>query len=107
MRTRPNKLQFYLSNEELSLLDNKASFAGLSRVELFRRFVRDCEIKVPPSLDFLNYHRELRRIGSNIEQLLRLANSKHLIDVPRLRKALDELHKTQSKLWNEFARRDT
>lgn len=96
-----------MSNEELSLLDKKANAAGLSRVQLFRQFIRDCEIKTPPSVDFLNYHRELRRVGSNIEQILRLANTKHLIDVPLLRKTLDDLHQSQRGLWNEFARRDT
>ena len=105
MRTRPNKLQFYLSDEELRLLDKKASKAGLPRVEMLRRFVRDCEIKAPPSLDFIKYHRELRRIGSNIDQVLRLANAKRFVDVPLLQRSLTELHETQRHLWDEFAKR--
>ena len=32
--------------------------------------------------------REVRRVGYNIDQLLKLANAKGLLDVPQLRKAL-------------------
>ena len=88
------------------MLDKKASEAGLTRVEMLRRFVRDCTIKPPPSIDFLNYHRELRRIGSNINQILQRANTMKFIDVPLLRGSLDELHETQKALWDEYAGRD-
>ena len=73
---------------------------------MLRLFVRDCKITVPPTPDFLKYHRELRRIGSNIDQILMLANSHKSIDVSKLRNALDELHETQKKLWGEYAARN-
>lgn len=107
MRNRDIDLHFRLSKEEFDYLEKQRKKVGLSREAFIRSSIMGAKIQSPPSIDFLNHHRELRRIGSNIEQLLRLANSKHLIDVPRLRKSLDELHQTQTRLWNEFARRDT
>ena len=107
MRNRDIDLHFRLSKDELDSLDARTKAAGMSREAFIRASIAGAKIQAPPSLDFLNYHRELRRIGSNIEQILRLANAKHLIDVPLLRKSLDELHQTQRTLWDEFARRDT
>lgn len=107
MRNRDIDLHFRLSKEEFDHLEKQREKAGLSREAFIRSSIMDAEIQSPPSIDFLNYHRELRRVGSNIEQILRLANTKKLIDVPLLRKTLDDLHQTQRSLWNEFARRDT
>ena len=33
---------------------------------------------------------EVRRVGYNIDQILKLANARGMLDVPRLRKALDD-----------------
>jgi hypothetical protein len=34
--------------------------------------------------------REVRRVGHNIDQILKIANSQGLIDVPQLHKALED-----------------
>lgn len=106
MRKRNNKLQIYLSDEELQLFDMKAQKAGMSRAELFRKLICGCEIKELPPVDFFELNREMRRIGSNIEQLLRTANAIKLIDAPLLRKALDEHHAVLGMMWNVFVRGD-
>ncbi len=56
-----------------------------------------------PPVDFPKLIREVNRIGSNIEQILRVANAKHLVDVPRLRKELDELDAIEDAMWKAFA----
>jgi hypothetical protein len=44
--------------------------------------------------------REVRRAGCNIEQVLKLANAKGLLDVPQIRKALEE-NRAADKLITE------
>ena len=46
--------------------------------------------------------RELRRVGSNINQVLKKANAAGLLDVPMLRKSLDDYKKTEKMLWDTF-----
>lgn len=52
--------------------------------------MNETEIKEAPSADVPILIREVRRVGYNIDQLLKIANSQGLVDVPQLRKALEE-----------------
>ena len=105
MRNRNIDLHFRLSEKEFDELERKREKAGLAREAFIRAAILGALIKAPPSLDFIKYHRELRRIGSNIDQVLRLANTKRFVDVPLLKRSLTELHETQRHLWDEFAKR--
>ena len=65
--------------------------------------ISDCRVYEAPPVDFPKLIKEVNRIGSNIEQILRLANAKHIIDVPRLRNELDELDAIEDAMWKAFA----
>lgn len=90
MRKRNCRLEVCFTREELSDLTKKARKARLSKGGLIRLAVKGVQIKEAPSVDVPVLIREVRRVGYNMEQILRLANAKGLLDVPRLRKALDE-----------------
>lgn len=90
MRKRNCRLEVCFTREELSDLTKKARKARLSKGGLIRLAVKGVQIKEAPPADVPVLIREVRRVGYNIEQILRLANAKGLLDVPRLRKALDE-----------------
>ena len=60
------------------------------------------EVKEAPPVDYFTLISEVRRTGSNINQVLRKANAIGLIDVPLLRKALEENHATEDMLWQVF-----
>ena len=59
-------------------------------------------MKEAPPVDFTTMIWELRRVGSNINQLLVKANTVGFIDAPMLRKALDETHSVEDKLMEAY-----
>lgn len=87
-RTLEMKIRF--TKAELDALTKKSRKAGLSREGYCRRILNGSVVKENPPADVPILIREVRRVGCNIDQILKLANVKGLLDVPRLRKALDE-----------------
>ena len=90
MRKRNCRVEVCFTKDELYDLTKKARKAHLSIGGFIRRTVRGIEVKEAPSADVPMLIREVRRVGYNIDQILKLANAKGLLDVPQLRKALDE-----------------
>ena len=46
--------------------------------------------------------REVRRVGYNIDQLLKIANAKGLLDVPQLRKALADNRAVEKMIMETY-----
>ena len=90
MRKRNCRVEVCFTKDELYDLTKKARKAHLSIGGFIRRSVRNIEVKEAPPADVPMLIREVRRVGYNIDQILKLANARGLLDVPRLRKALDE-----------------
>ena len=90
MTTRNCRFELRLSKNELSELTKKARKAHLTNAGFIRRAIWDLEVKEAPPVDVPVLIREIRRVGYNIDQLLKIANAQGLVDVPQLRKALDE-----------------
>ena len=75
---------------EMDALTKKSRKAGLSREGYCRRILNGAEVKEAPPADVPLLIREVRRMGYNIDQILKRANSIGLLDVPQLRKALED-----------------
>lgn len=90
MRNRNCRIEIYFTKNELESLTKKVRKSGLSREGYCRRILNGTEVKENPPADVPILIREVRRVGYNIDQILKLANAKGLLDVPRLRKALDD-----------------
>lgn len=86
-RTLEMKIRF--TKGELDTLTKKSRKAGLSREGYCRRILNGSEVKETPPADVPTLIWEMRRVGTELNQILKLANAKGLLDVPRLRKALD------------------
>lgn len=102
MRKRNCRLEVCFTREELSDLTKKARKARLSKGGLIRLAVKGVQIKEAPLADVPVLIREVRRVGYNIEQILRLANAKGLLDAPRLRKALDENRAVENLIMETY-----
>ena len=74
---------------ELDALTKKARKSGFSREGFSRRILNGVVVKEAPPAEVPLLIREVRRVGYNIDQLLKRANSIGLLDVPQLRKALE------------------
>ena len=95
-----------MSDAEDDLLDKSAIKSHLSRSEFIRRLILNCKIQEAPPVDYFTLISELRRIGSNINQVLKVAYTKDLVDVPLLRKTLDDYRKTEQMIWKSFSPED-
>ena len=60
------------------------------------------EVHEAPSVDVPILIREVRRVGSNIDQILKIANGKGLLEVPDLRKALEENRTVEKMIANAY-----
>lgn len=103
MTTRNCRFELRLSKSELSELTKKARKAHLTNAGFIRRAVRDVEVKEAPPVDVPLLIREVRRVGYNINQVLKIANAQGLVDVPQLRKALEENRALVKKLTDVYA----
>ena len=90
------------TEDELSELKNKARKSNLSIGGFVRRAVRDLEVKEAPSADVPMLIREVRRVGYNIDQLLKLANGKGVLDGPQLRKALVDNRAVEKMIMDAY-----
>lgn len=94
------------TEDELSELKNKARKSNLSIGRFVRRAVRDLEVKEAPSADVPMLIREVRRVGYNIDQLLKLANAKGVLDVPQFRKALADNRVVEKMIMDVYTMAD-
>ena len=87
-RTLEMKIRF--TRAELDALTKKSRRTGLSREGYCRRILNGAEVKEAPPVEVPVLIREVRRVGCNIDQILKRAISIGLLDVPQLRKALED-----------------
>ena len=83
MRNRTIKKQFWLNETEEKLLKEKSKKAGLSEAEFIRNFINGYTLKEKPDENFYYVLQDLRKIGTNINQLARNANRYGYIDVQK------------------------
>lgn len=106
MRKRNCRFEVCFTKDELSDLTKKARKARLSIGGFIRRAVRDLEVKEAPPADVPMLIREVRRVGYNIDQLLKTANTKGLLDVPQLRKALADNRAVEKLIVDAYTMQD-
>ena len=98
MRKRNHRIVFYLNDAEFEALNKKVESTSLSRESVIRSAFCGVRINEAPPADYRQFIRELRRIGSNIDQILRIAYTKAPMQIPELKKALSGLLEIEDKI---------
>ena len=88
MRKRNCRVEIYFTKDELESLTKKVRKSGLSRESFCRHLLNGAEIKEAPSAD----------VPMLINQILRMANARGMLDVPKLREALTENRKVEKMI---------
>ena len=91
---------------ELDALTKKARKSGFSREGFSRRILNGAEVKEAPPAELPLLIREVRRVGYNIDQLLKRANSIGLLDVPQLRKDVADLRTVEKLIVDAYTMPD-
>lgn len=99
MKTKQKRFEMRLSSEDFETLSNQAKRCRITKTHVMYSAWKELIIKEAPHPDYYEIIIQLRRIGSNINQLLKLANAKGLIITGELRKALEENRKVEKALW--------
>ena len=102
MTKRPCGMTLRFTRAELDTLTKKARKAGMSREGYCRTILNGSEGKEAPPADVPGLLRDVRRVGYNIDQILKVANSQGLVDVPKLRNALEENHAASKAILDAF-----
>ena len=98
-------LVFY-TDAEYEALKAKAAAAGLSCSEFVRRAVADKEVKPAPPADIPILIRDIRRVGYNVDQLLKIANATRLVDAPQMRQVLAHFYLAADKVVKAYTAKD-
>jgi len=87
MRKRNHVIRFRMNDDELACMSDKVSrTATRNREEFLRDLVQGCKIIERPPAEYGDILRELRRIGSNVNQLLVVARTRGFVDELKLKR---------------------
>ena len=106
MKKRTHEIKIRFTAEELEELNAKVKQTLFSREEFCRRALTDKEVKQALSADIPILIRDIRRAGYNVNQLLKIAESTHLIDAPQMRKALVQTYLAADAVVNAYVMDD-
>ncbi len=104
MRSRTNRINVWLSDEELADLNEKVSRVRGSRERFIRQCISGAVIREAPSVDVPKLIQEVRRVGSSLNQILRIANSLGLLEVPQLRRALEQNREVEVRIVDAYTK---
>ena len=102
MSKRTRRCVIRLSESEYTCLHLKAKATGLSLSAFIRHAINRCEIRACPPPDYRKFIWELRRIGANIDQILRIAYTKAPLQVPDLKKSLSSLWELEDRIETAY-----
>ena len=102
MRKRNHRVVFYLNDKEFEAFEEKAKRSSRSREAFIRRAIQEVQIKELPPADLYKLIWEIRRVGNNIDQILMIANSKGILNIPDLHKAIDNLRETEKLIVSQY-----
>lgn len=102
MAARTCRMELRMTKDEYDVLKEKAGRAGLSLSAFVRKAVAGKEIAESPPADVPTLIREVRRVGFNINQILRAINGKGFLDEPELRRALEMNRSLELLISNSY-----
>ena len=102
MRTRNHRVVFYLNDKEFEAFKEKAKRSSRSREAFIRRAIQEVQIKELPPADLYKLIWEIRQVGNNIDQILMIANTKGILNIPDLRKVIDDLREVEKLIVSQY-----
>ena len=91
VRKRNVHIQLWLTEAEADRLNKKVASCGLTREAYLRQLISGYVPRQAPPVEYFHLTEQLRRIGTNMNQLARMANSRQWIDRERYEKDAEVL----------------
>lgn len=102
MRKRTVKKNFWLSHTEDHQLKDLSSLLNLSEADTIRKLLYETYVKAPPPIEFYDAIDKINKIGVNINQLTKIANSTNKIFVYDLNRQFKELNDLIKDIREKF-----
>ena len=104
MSKRKREIDFhvYLSEEENQILENLCKRLRVNRSVLIRALILGKRLVEAPPVDYKQFIIELRRVGTNLNQLTAKANSIGFIDRAECREVLSDIRSLESDIAKYF-----
>ena len=102
LRKRNHRVEIYFTDDELARLTERVRKSGLPREKYCREVLNGAEVREAPPADVPALIREVRRVGSNLDQILLRAHAIGLLDVPELRRTVDEINTVNRLISNTY-----
>ena len=96
------KINLRVTPEEYELIKKKAKKAGLSTSELIRRLLDGETIVEAPSADFYEMIREIKRVGSNLNQVLHKLNAAGIAHPLELKRCANRILEVMNMLYETY-----
>jgi hypothetical protein len=90
LNNRTIEIKVRLNQKEADILNEKVKKSCLSREAYLRQLINGLVPQNAPPPDYFAMMRELYKIGNNLNQIARKAQSLNMIDAPLYKKAVDE-----------------
>lgn len=99
---RDRHFKVRMNEEEMEDLNLKVKKSKMSREEFVRLCIKNMTVKEPPSLDYYRLINEFNRIGTNLNQLTKLAHVSTKLPDHQLENILNELSLLIQKVDKEI-----
>ena len=101
-RTRDIDFHVYLDDEENEKLNSLCKRLRMDRSNVIRLLILGTRLVEAPPIDYKHFIIELRRVGTNLNQLTAKANSIGYIDADECRNVLNEVRKLEADIAKYF-----
>ncbi len=98
MERRIIEIKVRLSESEMALLNRDVKKSGLSREAYLRSLIRKMPLKERPQIELTEVLHGLRKIGSNLNQIAMIANTKGFVDTAAYWENVRWLQKTVGQI---------
>ena len=102
MKKRTNAFLVRLDDDEMTALNQKVKLSGLSREEFARRCFANKKIVELPPVDYGKLIFETRRVGQNLNRLLRIAYANNYFNTPDIKDCLDRIRAVEDNIHSSF-----
>ena len=102
MKKRIHEIKIRFSPDEFATLNKQVKKAGISREQFCRNAIQGVAIRENPPADLHKLIWEIRRVENNIDQILMIANTKGILNIPDLRKAIDDLREVEKLIVSQY-----
>ena len=102
MRRKTIKKNFWFSYDEDRQLKYLSSILNLSESNTIRKLLYETQVKECPPKEFYDAIDKINKIGVNINQLVRIANSTGSIYEEQLNQQFNELEKLKNNIYSKY-----